>query len=381
MNAQESTSLPNVDVAKTVTAVANLTNPHAKRIIDRSQAISDSFVKKSIAQSVFTWEGRKPAPALDDNFNFQGTDLDLLSFMVPMMVRGAVIEIPEYQNRRKVVRREGERKIGASQFGNITGLTSNADVHSFSVRIFDRSIVVKDADTEKESVGAHRNYMLVDCDGHWYDGWNKIVWDPTRKENAFLADNKLWTGNSVVFQHYVHPNRKQSIFGAPYLLLKMLAERLTDEATFYRKEVKRLEALGFSLPKGEKKSYVPPVSEGATKKVHVQVMETALDGPDFIGEYAQAENSDAGLLKAYRHQKHLTYTLKPLVQFVVRADEVAYFKYGCSDDFIASWIQGITWKDGYRVPRGKVDWKRLEFSPLLSLRYRVKEVTQTVSAS
>ncbi len=381
MHTSENKQYPVIDIAKTVTDIANLTNKYAKVIIDRTACIDDAFVKRIVAQSVFTWEGRKPKPAIDDDFMFQGTDLDLLSFMVPMMVRGAVIEIPKYRNRRKVVRRKGERKIGTSQFGNITGLISNKDVSSFSVRIFDSSVVTQDSETEKESVGAHRNYMLVDCDGYWYDGWDKIVWNPDHKENAFLKDRNLWTGNAVCFTNYVHPNRRQSIFGAPYLLLKMLSKRLTDEAKHYRKEVKRLEDAGFCLPEGEKAPYFPPVSEGETKKIKVKTMETVLDCPQFTGEYPRVDESDAGLLEAYRRQKLLTYTLKPLVQFVVRADEVAYFKYGYEDGYIAPWIKGAEWESGYRVSKGRVDWNKITFSPSLALRCRVKEVTQTVSAN
>jgi hypothetical protein len=341
--------------------------------------MDSAFVESILGQSIFSWEGRSPKPALDLNGNFQATDLDLLSFLLPMVARGAVIEIPKYENRRKTVVKENERKIGSNNFGSITGLTSNKDVFSFSVRIFDRTIAVRDPSTEVETIGAHRNYMLVDCDGTWYDGWNKIVWNPTASENTFLTESKLWTGNSVYFKHYVHPNRKQSVYGAPYLLLKMLSGRLTDEASFYRSEVKRLESLGILLPEGEKAVSVPTVREGASESARFETMEMVLDMPSFGGSYSPAENSVEGIVEAYRRQKYLTYTLKPLVQFVIRADEAAFYRYGEKEGYIAPWMKGRSWKTGYRLPKGRSVWNQMVLSNTMALRYRVKTVSETVA--
>ncbi len=371
---------PPVLLAKSVSAVANLSNQYAKDILDRSIEIDEEFVNSILSQSVFSWEGRNPKPALDENGNFQVTDLDLLSFLMPLVARGAVIEIPKYQSRRKVVRKENERKVGTTSFGKLTGLTSNKDVLSFSARLFDQSIITKNIETEEESVGAPRNYMLVDCDGHWYDGWNKLVWDPSAKENDFLTKNDLWTGSSVCFEHYVHPNRKQSIFGAPYLLLKMLSKRLTDEASFYRQEVDRLIQLGLKLPIGEQAPYVKTTSEGTTKKIAVETLEMVLDMPTMAGEYPEVPETVAGLVAAYRKQKYLTYTLKPLVQFVIRADEAAFYRFGHEKQFVATWMKGRSWISGYRPPRGRVDWNQMVLSNSMALRYRVKTVNQQVSA-
>lgn len=366
-------------LAKTVKDVANLTNPLAKVIMDRSSVIDKNFVEKIVNQSIFSWKGRNPAPAIDENGNYQATDLDLLSFMVPMVARGAIIEIPAYKNRRKSVKRSNERKVGSTQFGAMTNLVSHKDALSFSVRIFDQSIIVKDEETEKESVGAFRNYMLVDCDGYWHDGWNQITWDPSKKENAFLSEKNLWTGNSVRFTHYVHPNRKQSIYGAPYLLLKMLTARLTDEASFYRAEVKRLKKLGITLPKGEKSATAEISSAGETEKITVDTIECILDLPEFSGDYVPVSNDVSGMIEAYRRQKLFTYTLKPLVQFVLRADEAAFFFFGHSESFIAHWMGDVSWESGYKPPRGRIQWNRLQLSENVALRYRIKSITQEVS--
>ena len=361
---------PPILIAKSVRDIAHLRNPYAIAINDRSTTIDDEFVNAVLGQSIFSWEGRNPTPAVDENGNFQATDLDLLSFLVPLAARKAVIEIPRYRNRMKTVRKENERKIGSNNFGTMTGMTSHKDVFSFSVRLFDQTIAVRDPVTEVEKLGAHRNYSIVDGDATWYDGWDRIVFDPSAKENEFLTENKLFSGNTVYFKHYVHPNRKQSVYGAPYLLLKMLSSRLSDEASFYRTEVKRLEALGITLPAGQKGSYVPTQSEGETKPVKVNTMEMVLDMPAFAGEYSPVENTEEGIIKAYQRQKHLTYTLKPLVQFVLRADEAAFFLYGEEEGY---------WQAGYRVPRGRVDWNQMVLSNQMALRYRLKSVTQQVA--
>ncbi len=374
---------PPILIAGSVKGVVSLKNEYAQILMDRRQPIDEEFIGAIVAQSVLSWEGRNPLPALDPDGNFQGTDLDLLSFLTPIAARGAVIEIPRYRNRRKVVVRANERRVGNTRFGPITGLTSSQEVFSFSVRLFDQTIIKKDLETELEDVGSHRNYMVVDCDGHWYHGWDKIIWDPSREENRFLTEQGLWMGNTVYFRNYVHPNRWQSVFGAPHLLKKIALARIDDEAGFYRKEVKRLQEMAIVFPPGEIKEYARTLYEGDTVPVLVQTMEMVLDIPEFSGAYLPVPDTQAGLVAAHRHQKYLTYTLKPLVQFGVRANEAAYFLHGvetANQGKIASWMEGRTWQPGWKAPKGRVDWNQMVLGPDMALRWRVKQVTQHISA-
>jgi len=261
-------------------------------------------------------------------------------------------------------------------------LTSHREVLSFSVRIFDRTIVRTDTKTGREEPGAPRNYMIVDCDGHWYDGWDRIVWKPNAAENEFLTHCGLWTGNTVRFTHYVHPNRVNALFGAPYLLLKMLVLRLDDEANFYRSEMKRLESIRRTETIGttDERSYAPSVMEGPVQSIRVGTIEVLLDTPEFIGTYMRESSSLKGFQRAYEQQKFFTYTLKPRAQFVIRADEAAYFLHGAQDNYIAPWMQGREWRNGYKPPRGRVEWNQMVLSHDVALRFRLKEVTQEVSA-
>lgn len=363
---------PPIKIAESVKDVVHLKNEYARAIMDRGETLTDELANAVLAQSLFSWEERNPRPALDAEGNFQCTDLDLFSFLMPLADRHAVIEIPHYRNRRKVVVRANERKIGTNQFGPIRGLTSHKDVLSFSTLLRDNTIVQTDPETEKEETGAWRNYMIVDCDGHWYDGWDKIVFSPTARENDFILKHGLLTGNTVYFQYPVHPNRWQSVFGAPYLLLKMLIARIEDEARFYRQEVARL---SYRI---ETKLHQEPTYEGATEPIKVPTIEMILDLPDFVGSYTRVQHSQPGAVQAYQRQKYLTYSLKRQVQFAVRADELAYFSFGKNK--IAHWMEGRTWNHNWRPPRGKVDWNQMVLSPDCAFRYRVKTLTQQVSA-
>jgi len=383
MNALEMKGLPEISIAKTVTEVATLKNEYAQDFMDRSRPLDEKQIAAVINQGTMSYAGRNPSPALDENGDFQCTDLDLLSFLTPIAARRAVIEIPHYRNRRQIIKRQGERKIGTNQFGPITSLVSNKDVFSFSVKLHDKTIVTKDGESGQESVGAFRNYMIVDCDGHWYDGWDKIVWDPNAEENAFLTEKKLWTGNSVHFQYYVHPNRWQSVFGAPYLLKKMLLARIDDEASFYRQEMKRLAAAGIELPAGEKLEYKPAIFEGQTKAIEVKTMEMLLAMPEFSGSYEPVPSTAEGLLKAYRRQKLLTYTWKPAVQFTARADEAAFMRYGrdASDNGrIAHWIKNAQWNQWRRNSRSAL-YNQLILSDDMALLYRTKTKTEHISSN
>ncbi|MDP3963474.1 MAG: hypothetical protein Q8Q39_03180 [bacterium] len=369
---------PPIRLAESVKEVLIGAHPYAKAILDRKTPVDEALVGAVMAQTVFSWKDRTPLAALDENGDFIGMDLDLFSFLVPMAARSAIIELPEYRNRRQVVRKASERRDGQARFGKMTGLISHKDVFSFSARIWDESVMVQNAASGQERAGAHRNYMLVDIDGTWHDGWKNVQWDPSAEENAFLKRNKIFNGNTIAFTHYVHPNRWQSLFGAPYFLLKMLHARLGEEGKFYRDEVKRLERLGIEVPPGEKAPYEKPESTGEKKNITVETLEVDLIMPPFSGSYSPVSDTIEGVRQAYRRQKLLTYSLRPQMQFAMRADEAAYFLYGKGR--IAHWIARKTWKED-RMDCGRYGpWSRLDLAPKTALRWRLRPITQTVAA-
>lgn len=369
---------PPIKIADSIREIVRGVNEYSRVILDRTQLVTEEFISAILGQSVMSWEGRHPAPALDENGNFQGTDLDLLSFMVPLADRGAVIEIPRYEIRRQKVVRASERKIGQNQFGQVTGLISNKRVYSFSVRIWDQTIAVTGED-ERERLGADRNYMLVDITGTWYEGWDKIVFKPLAKENDFIRDFRLAVDNTVYFKYYVHPNRWQSVFSSQHLLKKMLIARMEDEAAFCGTEMERLENMGFQLPAGTKKPYEKPETTGETAPITVQTMDFEVDMPPFRGNYRPYADGVSGLTEAYHRRRVLLFVLRPMVQFCTRANEAAYFKFG--NGRVAGWLEGRTWKSGIRLPKGRTEWNQMVLGPDYAFRYRLKEITERVAAA
>ncbi len=370
-----------IHFAKTVESVVTLKNEYAEVIMDRSKPVTEELVHALVAQGTMSYAGRNPKPAIGPNGEIQTTDLDLLSFLVPLALRNAVIEIPSYKNRRQTVKKGDERKVGTNQFGPIVSLVSNKSVFSFSVKIHDKTIAVKD-DNGDEELGAYRNYMVVDCDGRLYDGWDKIVLKPNAKENSFLTEKSLWTGNTVYFKHFVHPNRWQSVFGAPHLLKKMLLARIDDEARFCRAEIKRLHALGIFVGSGTPKTERVKTVRGETRKIEVATMEMLLSLPKFTGNYEAVSDTVEGLLAAYRRQHLLTYKWKPLVQFVVRANEAAFFKFGLDASGVgkvARWLAKFNWQLAKKSPRSAL-YQTLRFNDDVALRYRLKTKIERVSA-
>lgn len=344
--------------------------------MDRTIPLTLELVDAALRQSVFGWKGRTPKLLLDAKGDVIGSDFDLLSFFVPLAERRAVIEIPEYQIRRPAHIRADERKVGSNQFGKIKGLTSNKDVFSFCVLINDQTIATEH-DGEEE-LGAPRNYMLVDMTGDW-GRWSEVRWSPTAEENRFLRERKLWQGDAITFEHDVHPNRWQSFFGAPYLLLKLLLRRIEDETSYYRSEVQRLADLGIVLAK-ETRSH--PEAVGNTRTESIATMEAVLDVPKFSGSPADyplpQDDTLERAAEADRKARLLAFKWRPRVQFVTRADECAFFRYG--NGRVARWAKGLALESKVRLPRGRIDWERLTLSPFMALRWRHYLKTEQVAA-
>lgn len=159
---------------------------------------------------------------------------------------------------------------------------------------------------------------------------------------------------------------------------------LDDESRFYKSEMKQLEEKGIVLVKPTYEyKYEPPISQGETEKIQVQTIEFELDRREFSGSYKPAEDSQKGLAEATERQKYLTYTVKPQVRFAIRANEAAFFKYGIEngEGKIASWMDGRHWETGWKPPKGRVEWNLLRLGPAMALRYRIKSVSQQVSAN
>jgi len=192
------------------------------RIMDPKDELED-LIEEVKGWWKFDLFGRSPTRALvDEGGNLlKPTDLDLACFLAALASRNAVIKLPTYKVRRPRQLRDDEWVTSAeNRHGKLVGLTSNKEAFSFSALMIDANVVRQVTD-EKQEVGAFRNFMIVDLDGHFYDGWRVIEFVPSRKENDFLARRGLWTEDKIVFDRFVHPNRWVSFFGQPYVLTKI----------------------------------------------------------------------------------------------------------------------------------------------------------------
>jgi hypothetical protein len=379
-------------VAKSLKTV--LDNPVMQDIQNRNVQIEE-HAEKMLEEWSLDLYTRKPGPAVNAHGEFQGTDLDLATFLTALSKRKAVIEIPKYESMRANAKREGERHLAGPRNGGIMSLYSNQEAFSFGVRIKDMSVVQTDPVTGVETHGCPRSFTLVSVEGKWHDGWHRIVFSPSAKENAFLTDNKIWSGNTYVVKNFVHPNRWQSFYGNPYFIAKAMVARLKEEASFLRKEIKRLLDSGIKYPtsgEGAKKEWPETESSGESKPISVKAMEVELDLPERSGEYKPLEMTQAALIKASELYRDWTYSLTPSLNFAVRSVEYAFFTNGFKDEKekteekMPGWITGATWERNYRFPKKRTDWNRLVlFQPAVgeqgvAIRYRNFEKTERVAA-
>jgi hypothetical protein len=329
-------------IAKTVQSVAHNRNPLVSLIMNRSIPLTKEFCEQVMSLTHLSYHGRNPKPSILKNGKVRKTNLDLLSLLADLHKRSARVELIAYDNQLPYQAFAGEQHVGGTKrFGHITGLISHSEHLSFSVQIKDES-VLKSSDNQV-TAGAYRTYMLADYAGAWHKGWHGFTWDMSPAEQAYLERRKLlWDGN-VDYEDYVHRNRVQSVMGAPYLLLKLLWQRIEDELSFFEAELKRLEKACVECPKDLESPVRFKIAEGESQSVEVPTFTMHLDGLKFVDDYQQVSDDVQGYGLAHQTIRFLAYKLRPTVQFMMRADEVAFYRFGLEQDFVSNWIRGPQW--------------------------------------
>lgn len=364
------------------------------RITDPSDAIDD-VIEEAKGWWKYDLLGRSPSRALvnPDGSLMKPTDLDLACFLAALAGRGAVINLPTYVSRRPRQLRDDEWVVSkGNRHGKLVGLTSNKDVFSFSVLMIDANVVKTSG--EGQQVGAFRNFMVVDLDGHFYDGWKVIEFVPSAKENDFAKEKGLWTGNKIYFDRFVHPNRWVSFFGTPYVLTKILIARLKAEAKDLFQQVKAAKAAGpASDERDDDEGGRTDVGPSTSEKVKAFEAEVVAPVPETYSRYSALDEAEARL-------KKIRFTDIPELQFATRATELAFCEQAKSfraldpdakgpeyatldDEPMPGWITGARFEDQL-VKR--TTWRRLvlhqaaPFAAGLALRYRVKWKSERVAA-
>ena len=322
---------------------------------------------------------RKPSPAYDEYGIFQGTNLDLACFLYSLTDRGAVINIPEYTSHSKTKIREDQQLLSKyNRHGRLIGVGANKNFFSFNISIIDENVIGED------KVGDFRTFSLTDKSGNWYDGWKRIEFTPTLKENKFLTENKLWSGNTIHFKNFIHPNRWTSVFGQYYLITRIVMGRLEDEAAFLNQEVKRLQAAGINFPPGSgPQSFETTYGKSVQQKFTAFEMDIFIPDVSITGTYTSLPETQTALVEAYRKRKEMTYKILPKLRFMTRASEFAHFQ---NPDRFPAWIKNVSWENNFKLPKGRTLYQRLKLfqdkvgQQSISLIKRVYEKSATVAA-
>lgn len=329
------------EVAKSLTGI--MLNPVMEKILDRSIDILPT------AYDVIDWwrldiYNRKPAPAVIDD-KYQGTDLDLSTLLITLADRRAVINIPTYKSMRGSSIKDGQLLISKeNRHGKIYGLTSNKEVFTFGVRIKDMNVISTDY------VGDFRTFNITDIDGSWYSGWKDLLFIPTEDENDFIKKFQLEYGNKITFSYFVHPARKNSIYGAPYFITKVLIDRLTKEAKYLKAIIDDMLSLGIKYPSngGIVKSCPESSKVNNEKSVTVRAFEIETDIL-FKNEFIKYRYDSQTLKDITKRRKDIIYRIKPILSFAARSCEYAFVFYGNGD--MPAWIKDARWESEYTLPK------------------------------
>lgn len=355
-----------------------LEHPLMSKILDKSKNIND------VINEVWGWWtydlfNRKPGPAYDEDGIFIGTDLDLACFLYELAGRRAVINLPEYKSIRPSSRKEGQMIVSKeNRHGCLLGLNANKETFIFSVRIKDMNVMSSD------SVGDYRNFSITDFSGNWYEGWKKIEFIPNVEENKFLSESRILENNHITFKNFSHPNRWTSFFGQYYFITKVLIDRLTEEASYFNSEIKKMLKEGIKFPENEKGiEFEWPhkeVEEG--KSIKVKAFQVEIDVPKNNSSFQIYDYNQDNLVRLSNLRRYYIYDLIPKLRFATRATELSYYK--CQQNMPA-WLENVKWEKDYVIPGKRIKWERLVlFQPgvgerAVSIRKRNYEKSEIVS--
>lgn len=340
-------------------------NPLMKKIMDGSEDLTKTIESVRKLWS-FDMYSRTPSMTIEDG-NVAGTNLDVACLMYTLAERSATITIPKYKSLRP--KTLNESKVRDKRSGEIASLSSNKDLFSFSVKIFD------------ESVNDYRNFCITDPNGDLYLDFD---FEMTDKEEKFLEKNKVTFSDQIKFKYFVHPNRWASLYGQNYFITKALIERMTDECKNWFIQIKRMQKNGIMFPAydSESKPWSKKLKEYG-KSVKFSSLEVEVDFP-MINKYKVYEDTSENLIELDRKRKLYIYSILPILRFAIRCTELAFYKY--SNDKMPSWIGGGSkWESGFKLPKKRIVWDRLKiiqpavgkFS--IAIRKRIKDKSEIMA--
>ena len=365
-------------------------------IQDKTSDIEPSLVKLMDHWN-FDLDAKKPGVAHQiiggDEVKF--TRLDLSTFLMALIDRNAVINLPVYKSRRATTVREGENVLSnKNRHGEILSLTSNQKAFSFGVRIKDENVLSESKDGT-ETLGQFRTFLITDLTGGMYDGWQTLQFVPSSAENNWMNTNYFKDDvkdNKIYFDKFVAPEKWAAFYGKYYFMSKAMESRLSDEIRHLKHSIKSLIEDGIKYPPGFE---APPVDwpkqtkgEYDTEKIWAFQAEIDIPAPKLETEYADIETTQDGLVGATRKRKRLEKALAKC-RFINRSVELAFSQKHPNDVTKAErpqvhWVKGVEWEK-YTAAGKRTEWNRLKiFQPgvgelSVALRYRWWEKTEQVA--
>ncbi len=216
-------------------------------------ALDGSPLEDAIDSYLSSWRPnlleRKPALIYTEGDNgeplYKTGSLDLFTVLLALSENQQVISIDDYHRMRvRQQERPGQRILTPEhRHGQVNGVTSNQEFHSFSVRVWDLSVETLFPDGAK--LGDWRNFALVDVFGRTRPGYDtgKVAFNATPEQLAFLKGRGMNVLEAPVeFEHFVHPQLYKAAFGRRYVVGKALAELVPKEREYWKSVEKRLGA-------------------------------------------------------------------------------------------------------------------------------------------
>lgn len=360
------TRQPLPTLARTIADIVAGTDPVAARIRDRSFPLTAQFINDVTSLLLIGYPGRRPRSQVDSKGRSRPTDMDLASFLVHLIEKSTIVELPDYETLLPKETRAGEHHLASTRYGEVINLSSNREHLSFGVTLKDMSMM-KRSPAESDEHGVKRSFAIVAHDGTWHQGWHGISWQFRRDEMGFRERYSLLADkNHRGYLYFAHPNRRHSIFSRAHLLLKLLWQRLDDEISHWS-------------------SHLPPETASETaavtkrergKHVLVPTFVMKLTGLPLSGEYTEMTD-DSG--EVVRSRVHFLTEARTKMQFLVRVNEFAFYQYGRKKNYVAHWIKNGAWhhfasSDMYRQRAA------LTLAPGVVLGYTVDMVSKKVAA-
>lgn len=317
-------------LAKSIATIINGTDPLAARIRDRSFPLTEKFVNQVTSLLLIGYPGRRPRARVDHKGHARPTDMDLASFLVSLLDKPTIIELPTYTARLPRTIFTSERHLSSQRYGQLLALSSHREHLSFGVTIKDMSIICR-SPREEDRLGTPRTFNIVTYDGSWHQGWQGVSWQFRKDESCFRERYDLLSDrHHQGYQYFVHPNRRQSIFSRAHLLLKLLVNRIEDEIQYWSSGSRPAIATGQSSV----------VKRERGKHILVPTFVMRLTGLPLYSTYLPIGDDTGELTQSHLH--FLT-TIRTKVQFLVRLNEYAFYRYGREQDYVAHWIRNGRW--------------------------------------